>query len=228
MPRHGGRPARIDLEAVRQAGRAVGLRDLSMNAVAAELGVTSTALYRHVSGRWDLERLVGESILADLSFRHDPEHTTAQHLISFALQLRAFTLEHPGLAAYVQLLFPRGDSGRRLLSGEVRVLVDRGYRPDTAIMLHSAVASLAIGLIVGEEQQLRHGADLGEQQSAAEQVVDRDHGLALVRSALPTITAEHLFRASIAAAVRGLLTIASPDTEGSDLLNRLDQESEGL
>ena len=47
-------------------GRDLGMRRLSINGVAARLGVSATALYRHVEGRWELERLVGESLLAEL------------------------------------------------------------------------------------------------------------------------------------------------------------------
>ncbi|WP_443611852.1 hypothetical protein [Acrocarpospora catenulata] len=65
----GGRPPRIDLDDIVRAGRELGLSGLSVKAVAARLGVTSTALYRYVGGRWDLDRLVGESILAELELR---------------------------------------------------------------------------------------------------------------------------------------------------------------
>ncbi|MFC7109128.1 TetR/AcrR family transcriptional regulator [Nonomuraea rubra] len=107
--RIGGRPRQIETADIVRAGRELGLRDLSMNAVAARLGVSSTALYRHVDGRWELERLVGESILAGLDFHDDPAHGPVRHLLSFALELRGFILRHPGLAAYVQTLFPRGE-----------------------------------------------------------------------------------------------------------------------
>ncbi|GAA1138275.1 TetR family transcriptional regulator [Ornithinicoccus hortensis] len=64
--RVGGRPPRIDRADIVRAGRALGMAGLSVKAVAAELGVSATALYRHVDGRWGLERLVGESLLSDL------------------------------------------------------------------------------------------------------------------------------------------------------------------
>ncbi|WP_229568323.1 MULTISPECIES: TetR family transcriptional regulator [Rhodococcus] len=34
------------------------MQQLSLNAVASRLGVSAAALYRHVDGRWGLERLV--------------------------------------------------------------------------------------------------------------------------------------------------------------------------
>lgn len=228
MVRHGGRPSQIDLDAITSAGRKVGLEDLSMNAVAAELGVSATALYRHVANRWELERLVGESLLSELHLRQDPEHTVTQHLLSFALQLRGFTLANPGLAAYIRTLFPRGESSRALLLQEIQVLVGRGYEPDVSIMIHSAVASVAIGLVAGEEEQRSRDTSLLAEQRAATVMLETDPTLAQVRSVLPDLEPERYFRAVVAASVRGLLTVCTPGRPGIDILNELDHESEGL
>ena len=46
--RVGGRPRQIERADIIRAGRDVGLADLTMGAVASRLGVTTTALYRHV------------------------------------------------------------------------------------------------------------------------------------------------------------------------------------
>lgn len=98
MPKIGGRPRVIDEADIARVGVEIGLRHLSLNAVAARLGVSSTALYRHVDGRWGLERLVGESLLSELRLTDDPAHGVVEHLLSAALQLRSFLLQHRGLA----------------------------------------------------------------------------------------------------------------------------------
>ena len=71
--RTGGRPRLIAVDDVLRVGRELGMRRLSVNAVAAQLGVSATALYRHVESRWALERLVGESLLAELELSDDPD-----------------------------------------------------------------------------------------------------------------------------------------------------------
>lgn len=228
MARHGGRPALIDTDAITRAGRNIGLEHLSMNAVAAELGVSATALYRHVANRWELERLVGESLLSGLHLHHDPHHTATQHLLSFALQLRSFTLGHPGLAAYIRTLFPRGETSRSLMTREIQVLVQRGYQPDVSIMIHAAVASIAIGLVAGEEEQRGREAGLVQQQEAAIAVVEADPTLARARTVLPDLAPERYFRAVLAAAIRGLLDVCTPGRAGPDILTELDNASEGL
>ena len=72
-------------------------------------------------------------------------------MLSFGVRLRDFTAEHPGLASYLQVLFPRGEAGTRLLSEEVEALSRRGYSTDAAMVLSSAVAALAISLAAREE-----------------------------------------------------------------------------
>ncbi len=122
----------FDLDDIIRVGRELGMRRLSMNAVAAELGVSSTALYRAVDGRWGgLERMVGESLLSDLELHDDPDHDVEQHLLSFGLQLWDFIVRHPGgLGVYMQTLFPpRGDGGRLLMTHQTYALGRFGYAP---------------------------------------------------------------------------------------------------
>ncbi|OBJ58482.1 TetR family transcriptional regulator, partial [Mycobacterium sp. 1423905.2] len=149
--RPGGRPPLIALDDLVRVGRELGMRRLSINAVAARLGVSATALYRHVESRWELERLVGESLLADLHLDEDPAQDLEQHLLSFGLQLWHFSITRPGLASYLQVLFPRGEAGVRLLVMEVAALGRRGYSAEAATVLSSAVATLAISLAMREE-----------------------------------------------------------------------------
>src|SRR5438132_6287412 len=53
-----GRPRRLTLRAVVDAATEIGLENLSMNAVAARLGVAVATIYTYVDGRDDLMRLV--------------------------------------------------------------------------------------------------------------------------------------------------------------------------
>lgn len=158
--RPGGRPPKIAIADIERAGVRLGLRALTVPAVAAELGVTTAALYRHVDGKFGLETLVGERILADLDLVDDPTHDVAEHLVSMAVQLREFLMAHPGLTTYVQVLFPRGRSGEALLAREVATLVARGCSPDAAVMAGTTVALLVISLTAAEESRREHSAHL--------------------------------------------------------------------
>lgn len=227
MSRVGGRPRQIETDDIVRAGRTIGLVDLSMNAVATDLGVSSTALYRHVDGRWGLESLVGESILADLDLIDDPAHDTAQHLLSVGLQLRSFILEHPGLAAYVQTLFPRGRSGRRLLAREAEALGRRGYATDAAMVLSSAVASVAIGYAAAEDVQRQRADGREQQERSALAAIREDPQLGEASWGLPDIDSDEYVRLWLGAAVRSFVEAAPPGRTPEQIRAALDDAGRG-
>ncbi|WP_095407028.1 TetR/AcrR family transcriptional regulator [Mycobacterium talmoniae] len=214
--RVGGRPPLIAVDDIVRAGRELGMRRLSVNAVAARLGVSATALYRHVEGRWELERLVGESLLAELDLRDDPDADTEQHLLGFGLQLCEFAAAHPGLASYLQVLFPRGEAGARLLADEVDALGRRGYPADAAVVLASAVATLAISLAARDDDtaEATGGDDAGgfavERDAAADRLA-ADGTLGPTRAALPQLPGDEFRRLLLIASIRGLVAAIPPD-----------------
>ncbi len=222
MARIGGRPRQIETEDIVRVGREIGLRRLSMNAVAARLDVSSTALYRHVDGRWGLEQLVGERILAELELVDDPALAVVPHLLATALELRAFMLQHPGLAAYVQTLFPRGEGGRRLLATEVAALGRRGYAADAAVVLSSAVASVAIGYAAAEEVQRERAEGRDAQQRNALAAVVDDAVLGAAHRALPEISPDDYVRLWLGAAIRAFVDAAPPGRAPAEILAALD------
>ncbi|MEV0676060.1 hypothetical protein AB0I60_05995 [Actinosynnema sp. NPDC050436] len=209
--RVGGRPSRIGAADIERAGRAIGLAELTVQGVATALGVTPTALYRHVDGRFGLETLVGESVLAELRVVDDPAHDVAGHLVSFAVQLRDFVLDHPGMSGYLQVLFPRGRAGAALLEGGIAALVRRGHRPDAAAVVCSTVALLAISLAAAEEQQRRGIADTpGFERQVAEtrRLLGSSDLLAEAHANFPDIGTDTYFRLVITACLGGILTTA--------------------
>ncbi|MFI5564907.1 TetR/AcrR family transcriptional regulator [Amycolatopsis japonica] len=232
MPNIGGRPAMVAVDDIVRAGRELGMRGLSVKAVAVRLGVTATALYRHVDGRWGLERLVGESILAELQLRDDPRHDLERHLLSFALQMRAFMLEHPGLAGYLQLLFPRGDGGQRLLNIEVDALVRRGYETGAAIVLSGAVASMTIAMTASEENSAAaeeaDGDGLDREREAVRDRLSRDDRLAEPSAALPQVPRPEYVRLLLTASIRGLVGSCPPGRPVAEMVADLAATGEGL
>jgi len=230
--RVGGRLSRIDLDDIVRAGRELGMRRLSVKAVAAELGVTPTALYRHVAGRWELERLVGESILAELVLDDDPADGVDRHLLSFALQLRAFALAHPGVTRYLQTLFPRGDGGRRALAAEVDALVRRGYDTEAAIVLSGAAAGLTIAMTASEENSAaaeREDADgLERERRAATELLAGDGRLGAAHTGLPQVERPDYVRMLLTAAIRGLVEVAPPGRPVAEFVAELAAAGKGL
>lgn len=205
----------ISLGDVLRVGRELGMQQLSINAVAARLGVSATALYRHVESRWELERLVGESVLAEFELREDPTAGIEAHLLAFGLQLCDFAADHPGLASYLQVLFPRGEAGARLLTAAVDALSRRGYAADAAMVLSSAVASLAISLAAREESNAAatgagQARGFAAERDAAANRLAGDAKLGAAHLGLPQVTSAEFVRLLLAASVRGLVAVMPP------------------
>ncbi len=226
--RVGGRPRQIERDDIVRVGRDLGLAELSVKAVASALGVSSTALYRHVDGRWGLERLVGESILAELDLDDDPAHDVPRHLLSFGLQIRRFILRNPGLAEYLQTLFPRGEGGRRLLAIETEALGRRGYAPEAAIVLSSAVASVAIGYTAAEEAQRARSVGLDDERRDALAAVLADDRLGEAHRALPETDPDDYVRLWLAGAIRGFVDAAPPGRPVAEIVADLRAAGEGV
>jgi len=200
----------FEVDDIIRAGRKLGMRRLSMNAVAAELGVSSTALYRAVDGRWGLERLVGESLLGDLKLHDDPDHDIEQHLLSFGLQMWNFIVRHPGLGVYMQTLFPRGEAGRLLMAHQIEALSKRGYSPDVAIALSSVIAGVSINYAVAEDSQREHAEELDVQRQEITEQLKTDEDLAEAHRDLPSVEHTQFVRLVLAAMVRGVVSVAPP------------------
>lgn len=213
-PKTGGRTARFTTDDVVAAGVRAGLADLTVQRVASALGVTSAAIYRHVPNRLALERLVGEAILDRLTIADDPEQSTRDYLLSFAAQLRRFTLAHPGTADYLQGLFPRGAAGARLLEEQIVALGRRGYDAAAATALGSATAFLALGVVITEEARAaRAAAEPADSEAEIQEalaVLGRSPVLRAMLSSIPAVTPDEYFHVLLTAVVDGLLLHLPP------------------
>ncbi|MBB6034331.1 TetR/AcrR family transcriptional regulator [Phytomonospora endophytica] len=229
-PRIGGRRPQFDLDDIVRAGLALGLHRLSVQALADELGVSAAAVYRLVPGRVALERLIGEAVLAGCELPDDPADSVREHLVSFALRLRAFLLAHPGSARYLQLSFPRGPSGAKLQAAEVVALTSRGYDPSAAAGLCGSVASVAIGLVVGEEGILAHAEDIdaaAELAADTSEVVMADPLLKEAHVGVPVLGPGEFFAIVLTATVDGLVTALPPGRPLGDVITAARAAADG-
>ncbi|MFC0625172.1 TetR/AcrR family transcriptional regulator [Kribbella deserti] len=218
-PRTGGRRAQISLDDILREGRRLGLAALTVNGVADALGVSPTALYRHIDGKLGLERLVGESVLAELHITDDPTASTARYLLSLAQQVRAFTLDHPGLAAYMQSLFPRDRSGVRLQRESIEALGRRGYSPEVAVMLSGTVAMLGISLTAAEERHRPYiDGPFRRELEHAYGLMAADEVLTAAQAGLPPVDGGTYFQLVMTAYIRGLTAVAPPGRPAAEVL----------
>lgn len=139
----------------------------------------------------------------------DPADPPVDHLVGFACQLREFTLWHPGSASYFLRLFPRGPSGIRLLEQQIAALGRRGYDPAAAVILSSAIATVALGAIVAEQERTAVLAD-ADAISAATAAVAESAVLRQASAGIPAHTQEDYFVFMLTATAQGLVAHYPP------------------
>lgn len=99
-----GRPRTITRERIADAGIEMGLPSITFVGVAAALGVSHMALYKHVPSLDELKRLVAEEIFSrwQIPLANGKEHLGLKnYLILFTTSVREFVKAHPGLTPYV-------------------------------------------------------------------------------------------------------------------------------
>jgi len=100
-----GRPRTITRARIAEAGIAIGLPHITFVGVAAALGVTHMALYKHVSSLEALKQLVAEEIFT--RWDSPPLGPTASanglsnYLEALVVSLRTLVKTHPGLTPYL-------------------------------------------------------------------------------------------------------------------------------
>ncbi len=99
-----GRPRTITLEKIADAGIAIGLPHITFVGVAAALGVSHMALYKHVPSLEALKHLIAEEIFKrwQLPQACAPQQVSLQdYLLGFTASAREFVKAHPGVTPFV-------------------------------------------------------------------------------------------------------------------------------
>lgn len=96
-----GRPPSITRARIADAGMAIGLPRITMVGVAAYLGVSHMALYKHVASLEALKLLVAEEAFARWQMPDANGEALEPFLLRFSASLRAMVKQAPGLAPYL-------------------------------------------------------------------------------------------------------------------------------
>ena len=111
-------PARTSTDAIVAAGRAIlntdGLGGLTMQAVAAAVGVRAPSLYKRIENRGALVRLIANDVATELTATLEAAAATgypSANLRAIALAFRSWALAHPEA---FHLLFDRLPEGERV------------------------------------------------------------------------------------------------------------------
>lgn len=130
-----------------------------MRAIAADLGVTTQALYNHIGGRRELLLLLANGY--DHCFDHNPDELVGwrEWLTAFATSLRDHLRSQPGLAASVSTRGPTSPAAMRFLDTVIHKMALDGFEPPAAFDAYRAVLELVVCWV-------QHGESLGGEEAA--------------------------------------------------------------
>ncbi len=148
-PRARGRPLSLSEHAVVAAAlrltREVGLENLSMRALARELGVPPMTIYHYVPSKEYLHALVVDHILREIRVPRPEEGAWEERLRQVLHGARQVFAEHPGVSARL------GDGGTtegtRLAHGVLAILTEGGFDAEAAVICFATLFTFMTGQI---------------------------------------------------------------------------------
>lgn len=122
-----------------------GVDGLNMRTLAGRLGVTQSALYKHVPSKDVLLDELLERVLGDFDTELDPDRPWQERLYELAERFREVLRAHAGMATLLKSRDPLGENSTRTLDAWARVLLDAGLSGDEAGHAWFALVHYVIG-----------------------------------------------------------------------------------
>ena len=169
-----GRPRRLELDQVIEAALAVGLKRLTMAAVAERLGVGKAVLYGYVSSREELTQLAAAQAARHHRFPTDKGQPWSLWILEYARALfEVMTVEGDLLESWVageQSPLVEVDAAEMWL----RALTRRGFSGEEALQLRRSVSHIVIGAAASSKRDRTLRAEgRPRPESAKKAVLDR-------------------------------------------------------
>jgi TetR/AcrR family transcriptional regulator, tetracycline repressor protein len=125
--------------------RKLGLENLSMRALARELGVPPMTIYNYVPSKEALRELVVNHILAEIRIPDADEGAWEERLRQLEREARRVLSRHPGVSA--QLRDGGIVEGARLAEGVLAILRDGGFSSEAAVLCFATIYTYMTGQI---------------------------------------------------------------------------------
>ena len=149
------RPRSVSPDRLAAAALAVidrdGLSGLTMRTVAAQLGLTTMAVYRYVADRDELEALVVEAVLRPLDTSPPPAEAWREQLRDLVQRVREAVGAHPGVVPLLITHRHRSHGVLRWSEAVTAVLREAGFEGRSRVVALRGLLSYVIGAL-----QLEH------------------------------------------------------------------------
>ena len=131
--------------------------ELTMQGVAADLGVNVTTLYRHTGGLEGLRKIYAHQISDKVGQEPLPDGKQwKEWLIELSDFYRAAFLQNPDLLRYAQAAL---DPGFQRLERATKTLVEYGFEPREAVRAHAFLVNNIVGYVHQELQTLHESSE---------------------------------------------------------------------
>ena len=145
-----GRPASISKDAVLEAAFKIGFRDVTMHAISRELGVSVSALYRHVASKEDVLFQCADEVSKRVELPETEDWK--EYIRSLARSYRKVVLSLPGSVEFVRVIGLATPAACAVINQSLSVLKHAGFEGKIAYIICIGLISHAIDLALQEEQ----------------------------------------------------------------------------
>lgn len=152
-----GRPAMLTIDRITICALDMGLDKLSMHRVAKKLGVSTTALYRHVKDKEELIALCTDRVSRGVKL--PDTDNWKQYLGELSHAYRNAALEIPGSVEFVRYVGMQTPYALMVFDHALGVMKDAGFEGEAAFMAVAGVVSHATDMVLHQELAERRQAE---------------------------------------------------------------------
>ncbi|WP_028767699.1 TetR/AcrR family transcriptional regulator [Shewanella fidelis] len=196
-----GRPAQISKVEVIECALNLGLHNLSMHALAKQLGVTATALYRHVSSKEELIACCCDYVMKRVGI--PAETDWQQYLYCFAKNFRSSLLAVPHSVQFIRHHQQFTPATSILVDDALGVLRNEHFDAEVGFMAFVSVYTKVMDIVQHQEQALANSTN--EQELAVDAEVLPN--LAWLLAQAKPVDYERYFEDSIKITLEGLKAV---------------------
>lgn len=172
-----GRPPSITHARIADAGIAMGLRNITFVGLAAALGVSHMALYKHVENLDALKRLVADEIIRRWQIPQASGNESSglrEYLTLFSASVQAFVKAHPGVTPYVlrrmaasEVVIDKIQAHQRHVAQACGISQERARRLLATVAFHCFAAADTVYSVAAQDPVV--DADRAQEEAEMEQ-----------------------------------------------------------
>ncbi|GLO62424.1 TetR family transcriptional regulator [Vibrio sp. MACH09] len=158
-----GRPAQITETDIIECALEIGLPNISMNSIGKSLGVSATALYRHVSSKEDLIASCCEHVMKEITVPKDTDWE--QYLYTFARNFRTALLSKPNSVDFIRHYQNFTPSSSVLANDVLGIFREAQFDAEVGFMAFATVFTRVTDIVQHQEQAGRTIKSSAEQKA---------------------------------------------------------------